>query len=383
MKKNQLVLAGLVTLSSVFAFTSCDDDDPVENNSAVSTEYSDVIANYVDGIVLPTYKEMKDDAQALLDAVEKLAENKSQANIQAACDAWRKTREPWEQSEAFLFGPAATYALDPSLDSWPLDKDQIQSMLNSDIDFEDAAGTLGVNVKGFHTIEYLLFEDGKARTASTLSNRHVDYLVAVTTLLRDDCFSLWYYWHGSDDLSKDDEDLAEELEIEAPAGGFAERFKTPNMYDQVYKTGADVIGEIVDGCMDISGEVGEQKIGGPASLGQEKGVEQVESWYSWNSLTDYENNIISIQHSYLGTLSDDIADLDKVGGSKSISSIVASKNADDDKAIREAIRDARKGIKGIPSPFRSNLNAKTEITKAQDALADLTDKLELIKKAVE
>ena len=63
--------------------------------------------------------------------------------------------------------------LDPSLDSWPLDKGGIDAILQSG-NWEDAVGgdveTVMMHqpmhhrtLRGFHTAEYLLFEDGEAK----------------------------------------------------------------------------------------------------------------------------------------------------------------------------------------------------------------------------
>ncbi len=63
-----------------------------------------------------------------------------------------------ESSEAFLFGPVDSLGIDPMLDTWPLNKLDLDNVLNSNraitVDFVRALGT---NVQGFHTIEYLLF----------------------------------------------------------------------------------------------------------------------------------------------------------------------------------------------------------------------------------
>ncbi len=378
MNKKNLIFGGL--LASLMFFSSCDDEkkDEVLNDDSSSVAYTEVINNYVDKVVIPTYGDMKDKTSALLEAVEAFTESGTDSDLQAACDAWRAAREPWEESEAFLFGPAATYGLDPSLDSWPLDKVQINSFLNSSIEFDPEA--LGSTVRGFHTLEYLLFENGKARKASDITERQKNYMVAVATGISDDAFLLWYYWHGDKSLSSADKERVEELEPDAANDGFGARFKNANMFDQAYKTQADVIGQIIDGCTDISGEVGEQKIGGPFNTKQ---VEEVESWYSWNSLDDYKHNILSIQHSYLGTLSDKIGDLDKTGSASSISGVVAGKNKNLDEQIRKAIKDAYNAVDAIPAPFRNNLNASTEIKDAMEKLAELTDVLEKVKEVIE
>lgn len=378
MKTKYFLFGGIIATSLVFSSCKDDDNDSNENsNEEASRKYTTIIDNYVDNIVIPTYAELKDKSETLLSKVETFVSKGTDASLKDACDAWRATREPWEESEAFLFGPAATYNLDPSLDDWPLDKVQIENYLKSDIEFDPEA--LGHTVRGFHTLEYLLFENGKPRSASSISDRQKDYMIAVATGLRDDSFKLWYYWNGDKKLSEADKKLIEELEPDNANDGFGARFKNPNMYDQAFKTEIDVIGQIVDGCTDISGEVGEQKIGGPFETKQ---VEEVESWYSWNSLDDYKNNILSIQHSYLGTLSDNISDLDKVGGEKSISYAVSKVDADLDNEIRTAIKDAYNAVDAIPAPFRSNLNAATEIKAAMNKLAELTDSLEKIKKVV-
>ena len=99
-------------------------------------------------------------------------------------------------------------------------------------------------------------------------------------------------------------------------------------------------------------------------------------------MDDYKNNILSIQHSYLGTLSDNINDLDNAGNERSISGLVAKSNKELDMEIRSAIQAAYKAINAIPAPFRNNLNASTEIKDAMEKCAELTDQLEKIKTVI-
>ena len=87
---------------------------------------------------------------------------KKQADLNKVCEAWKKTRIAWESSEAFLFGPAKSENLDPALDSWPLDKTQLDGILNG----KDAIDKIQLTelTSGFHTLEYLLFRAGSNRT---------------------------------------------------------------------------------------------------------------------------------------------------------------------------------------------------------------------------
>ena len=131
-----------------------------------------IVDQYVDAVVLPTYKSLSEKNSALFDAVNTFKNSPSDANFEKACTAWLTAREPWEKSEGFLFGPVDSEGLDPNMDSWPLDQDMIVQSLNSgnfddmewdDDDDEDAVAA-AQSVRGFHTLEYLLFKDGKPRT---------------------------------------------------------------------------------------------------------------------------------------------------------------------------------------------------------------------------
>ncbi len=146
----------------------------IRDNNSINTDavLEPIVQNYVDVVVLPTYKNLKEKNDALYNAIVTLANNPTNANFEAACTAWITAREPWEESEAFLFGPVDSMGLDPNMDSWPLDQNAIVQILNSqnwsNLEWtegdDDAKVESAQNVRGFHTLEFLLFKDGKART---------------------------------------------------------------------------------------------------------------------------------------------------------------------------------------------------------------------------
>jgi uncharacterized iron-regulated protein len=127
--------------------------------------YKAILENYADNIVVPTYANMKNKAEALRDAAQTFAASPTQNKLNIAADAWRATRIPWEQSESFLYGPADLLGLDPSLDSWPLDQADIYTILsdNKQSVAEIRSEITDEAVRGFHTIELLLFKGGNPR----------------------------------------------------------------------------------------------------------------------------------------------------------------------------------------------------------------------------
>lgn len=133
-----------------------------------------IVDRFVDNVALPTYKVLAEKNESLLSAVRAFKNSPSNAAFEAACTAWLEAREPWETSEAFLFGPVSKLGLDPNMDSWPLDAIGIANLLksqnwaemewNGSYDEENEAIQAAQSLRGYHTLEFLLFKDGKART---------------------------------------------------------------------------------------------------------------------------------------------------------------------------------------------------------------------------
>lgn len=156
--------------------------------AASEEDLKPIIINYTDNVVLPTYADLLADNTALNTAIRTLANtaNEYQAGTKTVADVnlafkaaalqWITAREPWETSEAFLFGPVADKGLDPNMDSWPLDVDALKNTLASgkfdnltwegEFDEDDETIAAVQNVRGFHTLEFLLFYNGTPRTLS-------------------------------------------------------------------------------------------------------------------------------------------------------------------------------------------------------------------------
>ena len=129
-----------------------------------------MVEGYVDNVVLPTYRELDVKNTELLAKVNAFAANPSNQGFEILAAAWMASRRPWETSEAFLFGPVDALQLDPNMDSWPLDQEGIENSLKSgnyDNEWNDGDSDEAIEaaqaLRGFHTLEYLIFKDGKPR----------------------------------------------------------------------------------------------------------------------------------------------------------------------------------------------------------------------------
>ena len=145
----------------------------MNNHAEDHADEVDAMINcYVDQVVLPTYQDLYNKNIALLTAVTNFKQHPSNEGFTTLANAWMSSRRPWESSEAFLFGPVDILQLDPNMDYWPLDQGGIESNIKtgtfdnlnwSDGDDDDVIEA-AQNLRGFHTLEYLIFKNGKART---------------------------------------------------------------------------------------------------------------------------------------------------------------------------------------------------------------------------
>lgn len=354
-----------IFLLAALAFSflnSCDDDDSRDDSSTDTYDFTNIINDYVDSTVIKTYASLKDKSISLFNLTETFKTSGSQTSLNEACEAWRATRVPWEQSESFLFGPASFQSLDPLLDSWPLDQAQLDQVLagNQALTADYVRNGLGAVLRGFHTMEYLLFRDGNPRVASEVTSREKDYLVAVSQVLRDDCIKLWGLWHGSTGITGLEAEVLADLDVDAGVG-YGYEFKNAGKAGSRYISQKDAVDEIIQGSMDIADEVGNGKLADPYNA---QNPILVESWFSWNSLSDFKNNIRSIENSFYGGA-------DKKG--TGLVTFIEEKQPALATTLRTKIDAAIAAINGIPEPFRNNLDKGTQIQAAMDAVNDLSD----------
>lgn len=380
-----LITLGII--ASAVMLTSCSDsDNPIDDDVTQSAEFKQneaILNTYVNNVVIPTYRSLADAAILLAQDCEDLS---SQAKVDKACTNWLAARKYWELSEAFLFGAAADYNIDPHIDSWPLDLGQLDAVLKSgDIEQRIEAGTAGYGLLGFHAVEYVIFKEGSTgdkdnrnRDYTTISAAEAAFAAAVAADMRDQCVRLEAAWAGTDNVSAAKLQILEEADL-MPTTNYGERLIAAGQAGNTkYKTQIAAFEEIIVGASDIANEVANTKISDPMDSHQ---WSDVESPHSWNSVADFVDNIRSVRNAYYGTLDGSIS-------SKSLSAYVVSVNASADANVKSCIDAALQKVEAMPTPFRNyigetsgaNYDAIQAAVKACNDLVDALDEaLEKIK----
>lgn len=291
-------------LAITFGVASCGSDDVTPDTPDATSKYDASLQKtneeFVDNTVVPTYRKLADYNKEL---VANVADLGTDAQMEKACESWRQARKYWEFSEAFLFGPATDYSIDPHTDTWPFEKAAFDNMLSKyanlteedkkNID-ETVANTKGLT--GFHAVEYILFRDGKARSASDLNNVEKYFVQAAAKDLYLASLELISSWGGT--VSAEEQEILDDAEFES-AYNYGEGFKSAGKAGSRYTTVVSASLQIISGARDIVGEVADAKIGKPTN-GED--VTYIESPYAQQSIQDFYDNIMSCQHSLYGSL---------------------------------------------------------------------------------
>ena len=334
----------LLVSAFVVGCGSDDETDELNDSQDAAFDASTMLNDFANTVVLATYTDLDNKAGELLAAVKALETDTSQANLVKAQQAWIATRIPWEQSEAFLFGPVDTQGLDPALDSWPVDHVNLQSVLDSnDVLTVDFVSGLEDTQKGFHTIEFLLFRDGNQRKASDITERELEYLVSTTENLKTSTSQLRLAW--------------------APEGeNFSSAVAQAGIGSAIYPSQSAAVQEMVNGMITIADEVANGKISDPYN---ESNTTLVESQFSFNSISDFQDNIRGIQNVYMGKFAND---------GQGLNEFIKIHDPDLDARFQQEVQAAIDAIGAIPDPFRDSITANRG---AVQAAIDAVSKVQL------
>ncbi|MCB0527395.1 MAG: hypothetical protein KDC61_01560 [Saprospiraceae bacterium] len=314
-----------------------------------TTDYSEVLIAITDQVIIPTYTDLYDRSQALVNTLDALLANQTIANLESARQAWRDARIPWEQSEGFLYGPVETLGLDPSIDSWPVNQADLDAVLNSsDVLTKSYLDGQEGTLKGFHTLEYLLFGPNGNKQVGDFTPRQFEYLVACAQSLQGACEALRDNWTGGQ-------------------VNFGQVFRTAGQNSNVvYPSQKSALQEIVNGLITIADEVANGKINEPFS---QEDLTLEESRFSANSKADFADNIRSIRNIYLGDY--------PAAEDKGLYLVIEAKNPALDTKVRQQIDEAIQAIEAIEGTFTTAIfNSKTSVQNAQNKVRNLQETLQ-------
>ena len=321
-----------------------------------------VLETLVGNVIVPTYTQLADDVEDLEKTLNGLTVNSiTQAQIDKACQDFKQARQHWERSEAFLMGAASEFDIDPTIDSWPLNRSLLLNYFNNGMNdemLEDAT------ILGFHALEFILFRNGQNRKVAELQGndtytnfehitgaQELAYAQTICALLKQRCFQLQVAWEGETAANANRVAVVKDAHLDyktnsglsygenlTKAGISGSKSSFPTLKAAI----AQVLSDDEGSCVAICNEVGTAKIANPFSAGD---IAYVESPYSYNSIADFRDNIRSIRNVWLGST-------DKKANKYSFHTFFASVKSDKvNTGVESNYVKAIEAISNMPAPF--------------------------------
>ncbi len=342
------------------ALTACGGSSSGGSDDSFTYDATSLISNLTDNIIVAGYEDLDSKAGDLINALSVLQTNQNETSLQTAQNAWKAARQPWEQGEAHIFGPVDSLEIDPHLDSWPLNTNDMATLVNeANPDFS----SLNDDIQGFHAMEYLLFGNGATTNtrAADLNTNELAYLAALSQAFEGYTDDLYQAWQTSFENSS----------------AYKSYLLTPgNAY---YASDLAVMDELINGMIGIVDEVANGKIADPfGSSAGEANTSLVESQYSWNSLTDFANNIRGVQNVYQGEFSGNSDQPGIVDFVAAADSELATRIEGEISASIAAIENIGNDGSSETMPFRvaiADASGRVRIQAAIDALHTLLESL--------
>ena len=271
------------------------------HNYMMEKKVNNVLADYAENVVHATLTTFISDVAALEGKIATLKENRSDEAVAEAAQAWRNARNQWQKARSFFYGPGVYYDFNRKISTFPIDRpliDDVVSKIEADdfeLSFTNIRRFTRGTQRGLLTIEYLLFEDEKARSAAKLSDAEQTYLAMVSRVLRAQTLDFTAAWFGTASLSVVDQQLVQEAGSPKRAA-FADEFIHPGTQQSRYFSSSvvlqDIFGEldasIGDVCAVITEDIGSDDFYAG------------ETWFSNNRLDDLLYALKGAENAFFG-----------------------------------------------------------------------------------
>lgn len=335
----------LILVCSVIVSCKKDNSEDAPASSVTSTQ---VLNDFADVLAYPNYQDITNKAASLKAAVQTLTTSQTDQHLTDARNSWKETRGAWELCEAFLFGPVEDFNYDPAMDDWPVNKNDMDSLLASSNPLTLAEiDALPTSLKGFHPIEYILFGTGGVKTAADITPREMQYLQSLTESLYNTTVSLRDHWNPS------------------LPGNYSNELKTAGAGSTRFATRKDAFITIANAMAGICDEVANGKMEEPLAA-QDSTLQ--ESQFSHNSTLDFRNNITGVWNAYTCKYLND---------GKGFNELVAAKNISLDNKLQSQMNAAIQAFNAIDNNYGIAIyTQQVQIHNAQDAINTLKETIE-------
>ncbi len=300
-QKKKWWLTGAVVLVAIVIGGMLLSKSSALNTYFMEKKVSSTLNDYAENVVKATLTTFAADVGQLHENVVKLQKKPSDANLEQTAGAWRTARNQWQKVRSFFYGPGVYYDFNRQIATFPVDRPMIDYVVG-----EMAAERFALDLSAFRrdtrgtqrgllAIEYLLFREGKPRSAEAVSAAELTYLELTSRLLEAETLDFIAAWFGTDSLNATQQQLVKSVQVEIRAG-FVTEFTQPGTAQSRYFSSSvvlqDILGEITTAIGDVCDVI-------PDDLGSEDFFAG-ETWFSNNRFDDLRYALKGAENAFFG-----------------------------------------------------------------------------------
>lgn len=348
----------VISITSV-VLNACKKDDPepipVDSFSSRQLLLSDIATN----VISATYRDLSEKSISLGNNTDALIFSTSEENLNFCKADWKAVKFAWAQTEAFSFGPAATEFVSIRMNTFPLYKNGVDSILAlSNSLGEVYINNINGNLKGIQAIEYLLFGADGNKVASAITPRELLYLNAVVNNLQTITAKLALDWKTDSSV------------------GYFKPFVYAGDGSGIYSSQIAVFELLSNSMIGLADRIGGNLPNEQFNLTNQN-LEVIP--YSASSVKIFKENIQGIKNIYIGSFTSD---------GKGLEDFINIYNTALNTKIKQQLDEALAALAAITDPFGTAITTQsaqiqTAVTKVNALKSSLKDEmLPLIKSKI-
>lgn len=180
------------------ALVSCNDDD-TDNIPGSDFDRETMLQDVGTNFIVPNFESLQSSVNSLSTVTNEFTQNTNEENLTAMRIAWKQAVTDHQHCSAFSFGPGelllGPYAA--VLGAFPVSEEKIEAnMLNPNFDLPNSFDR---DVRGFYTVEYLIYGDGlsDAEIVAGFDQNRKDYLLLILSELKSSFDNIVAEWNNS------------------------------------------------------------------------------------------------------------------------------------------------------------------------------------------
>jgi len=188
----------VVAVVCSLVLVSCNDDD-TDNMPGSDFDRKALLESMGTNLIVPNFEDLQSSVNSLSETANGFTQNTNEQNLIAMRTAWKQTVIDHQHCSAFGFGPAelllGPYAT--VLGVFPVSEEKIEAnMLNPNFDLPNSFDR---DVRGFYTVEYLIYGDGlsDAEVVAGFDQNRKDYLLLILSELKSSFDNIASEWNNS------------------------------------------------------------------------------------------------------------------------------------------------------------------------------------------